>query len=106
MSTRLEVSRTASTSSSGAERSFTPPSRTNSLQVIGGALSSSSLQQPGGPGAGPRPRGPRSTVQISNGVSEPGSASADLRSRSPHGSAITPTQAPRGLKFVSSSIRS
>ncbi|KAG5940590.1 hypothetical protein E4U60_000430 [Claviceps pazoutovae] len=86
MSTSLEVSRTTSTSSSGAESSFTPPSRANSLQVTGGAAA-------GGPGAGPRPRGPRLTVQIPDGVSEPGSAGAE--SRSPHGSAITPTQAPR-----------
>ncbi|KAG5959392.1 hypothetical protein E4U57_000729 [Claviceps arundinis] len=86
MSTSLEVSRTASTSSSGAESSFTPPGRANSLQVTGGAAA-------GGPGAGPRPRGPRLTVQIPDGVSEPGSAGAE--SRSPHGSVITPTQAPR-----------
>ncbi|KAG6030697.1 hypothetical protein E4U40_007688 [Claviceps sp. LM458 group G5] len=37
MSTRLEVSRTASTSSSGAESPFSPPSCTNSLKVTGGA---------------------------------------------------------------------
>ncbi|KAG6006508.1 hypothetical protein E4U54_000173, partial [Claviceps lovelessii] len=83
--TSMENSRAASTSSSGAETSFTPPSRSNSLKF-------------GGHGAGSRPRGPRLTVQIPDGASESGSAGAE--SRSSHGSAITPTQAPRPNSVV------
>ncbi|KAG5971023.1 hypothetical protein E4U55_001344 [Claviceps digitariae] len=83
--TSLESARAASTSSSGAESSFAPPSRSNSLKI-------------GGLGAGSRPRGPRLTVQIPDGASESGSAGTE--SRSPHGSVITPTQAPRPNSVV------
>ncbi|KAG5915389.1 hypothetical protein E4U42_008097 [Claviceps africana] len=83
--TSMDKSRAASTPSLGAERSFTPPSGSNKLKI-------------GGPGAGSRPRGPRLTVQIPDGVSEHGSAGAE--SRSPHGSVITPTQAPRHNSVV------
>ncbi|PNY29975.1 Transcription factor RLM1, partial [Tolypocladium capitatum] len=67
--------------SSGPESAFTPPSRSSSLK-------------PGGPIGGPRPRGPRLTVQIPDGGSEPGSATGE--SNSPHNrSAVTPTHAPQ-----------
>lgn len=86
VSNSLEKARAASVSSSGADNHpFIPPSRSNSLKN-------------GGPGAASRPRGPRLTVQIPDGASEPGSAGAE--SKSPHGSAITPTQAPRHNSVV------
>lgn len=67
--------------SSGPETTFTPPSRSSSLKL-------------GGPAGGTRPRGPRLTVQIPDGGSEPGSATGE--SNSPHNrSAITPTHVPQ-----------
>lgn len=76
----LDQSRAASVSS-GPESSFTPPSRSNSLNKLGGT------------GGASRPRGPRLTVQIPDGGSEAGSAGGE--SNSPHNPTITPTQAPR-----------
>ncbi|KAK8928067.1 Transcription factor RLM1 [Metarhizium anisopliae] len=80
----LDKARAASVSS-GPESAFTPPSRSNSLKI-------------GGPGGGSRPRGPRLTVQIPDGASEPGSAGGE--SNSPHNPTITPTQAPRHNSVV------
>ncbi|OAA40613.1 MADS-box MEF2 type transcription factor [Metarhizium rileyi] len=81
----FDKSRAASVSS-GPEKAFTPPSRSNSLMI-------------GGPnGGGSRPRGPRLTVQIPDGASEPGSTGGE--SNSPHNPTITPTQAPRHSSVV------
>lgn len=67
--------------SSGPDTALTPPSRSNSLKASAA------------PAGGARPRGPRLTVQIPDGVSEPGSATGE--SNSPHNPAVTPTNAPQ-----------
>ncbi|KAM4067291.1 SRF-type transcription factor [Hirsutella rhossiliensis] len=67
--------------SSGPDTAFTPPSRASSLKASAA------------PAGGARPRGPRLTVQIPDGVSEPGSATGE--SISPHNPAVTPTNAPQ-----------
>ncbi|PHH84719.1 hypothetical protein CDD83_1501 [Cordyceps sp. RAO-2017] len=72
----LDKTRNASVSS-GPDSTFTPPSRANSLKAVAGA----------------RPRGPRLTVQIPDGASEPGSATGE--SNSPHNPAVTPTHTPQ-----------
>ncbi|KAL3958381.1 hypothetical protein ACCO45_006543 [Purpureocillium lilacinum] len=84
----LDRTRNASVSSS-AEDAFTPPSRANSLKVSGAV-------------GGTRPRGPRLTVQIPDGASDPGSATVE--SNSPHNPAITPTQAPQRQNSHSSVV--
>lgn len=76
----LDRARNASVCS-GAEGAFTPPSRASSVKIGGGAV------------GGSRPRGPRLTVQIPDGASEPGSATGE--SNSPHNPAMTPTHAPQ-----------
>lgn len=81
----MDQVRATSVSSGGPESAFTPPSRSNSLNT-------------GGAGGSARPRGPRLTVQIPDGGSEPGSAGGD--SNSPAGPTITPTQAPRHNSVV------
>lgn len=67
--------------SSAPDTAFTPPSR------------DSSLKAGGSPAGGARPRGPRLTVQIPDGVSEPGSATGE--SNSPPNPSVTPTQPPQ-----------
>lgn len=76
--------------SSGPDAAFTPPSRASSLKA-------SAV-----PAGGARPRGPRLTVQIPDGVSEPGSATGE--SNSPQNPAVTPTNAPQRQNSHSSMV--
>lgn len=73
--------------SSIPETTLTPPSRSNSLQVVGGA----------------RPRGPRLTVQIPAGASEAG-GSETAESNSPRNPAETTTQPPQRHNSQSSLV--
>lgn len=84
----LEKSRTTSLSSV-PESGFTPPSRSNSLKI-------------GGAAGGGRPRGPRLKVQIPDGASDAGSATAE--SNSPRNPADTATQIPQRHNSQSSLV--
>ncbi|PFH58284.1 hypothetical protein XA68_13910 [Ophiocordyceps unilateralis] len=85
----LDKSQNPPASAASETAAPTPPSRSNS--------------NVGGPPAGAsRSRGPRLTVQIPDGESEPGSATGE--SNSPNNPAMTPTQAPQRSSSHSSVV--